>query len=274
MSQASELNPVEEFNDGLEKVRSLLSFDEEVLSVSIEHLENLVRPWSISRQPEIKAKAQGLQAVIQTLKNSRNEGRLKPKFQIIANQGVVLLVSYFSAALFNLFRRNVVWSLIVGLANEQSQDFEVKVQAKRLSQTMDRLEIGGLIAEKQGYSFQNMEDICKAFESHFGVALRDKDLPKNSPIIITRNNVQLALACRNVIVHQGTVIDEKFIRQLKNANPRTLLSKIKKQEAVNFTFAEVNVVAEEMKKLLEYISTDLQNRLKLQEEAYKAFLFS
>lgn len=261
------LDPIKEFNDGVDKVRSLLEFDKELLSFCADYLEKMAGGW----EPRFKAQYQGVQAVIQTLRNSREEERLKPKFQIIANQGVVLLVSYFSAALFNLFRKHVVQALQTGLSEKASQEFEIKVPARRLIElTKEHLELGTFIAEKRGYSFQNVEDICTAFEDHFKVPLRDADLKGRIDMIRTRNDVQLALACRNVIVHQGTVIDSRFVRQIRNANPRTLLTNLKSGEPINFSSDEVLFIATEMQKLLAYIESETQQRLKLQMDAYRA----
>jgi hypothetical protein len=41
---------------------------------------------------------------------------------------------------------------------------------------------------------------------------RDKDV----------NNIILGQACRHVIAHRGAVVDERLVRQVKGAQPRTI----------------------------------------------------
>ena len=90
---------------------------------------------------------------------------------------------------------------------------------------------------KKDISFQDMQSISRAFEDYVDISLeRDQDV----------NNIIVGQACRNVIVHKGAVIDERLIRQISGAKPRTLKQQLHLGKNVEFTPEEIQVLSASM----------------------------
>ena len=182
--------------------------------------------------------------VLQILKGIRDHETLKPRFSLILNQAIVLLVSYFGSAVEDIFCFAISASLQVNSSSRLKKE-ELKLTVAELLETVANSDgaVASLFIEKKDLSFQDMQAIQRAFRDYIGVEI-DKD------IIV--NNIILAQACRHVIVHAGGEITSKLIRQISGAVPRKIKPGMVEGGAVQFSQEEISAVAESMK---QYLST-------------------
>ena len=82
-----------------------------------------------------------------------------------------------------------------------------------------------------------MQSIQRTFTEYFQFCPK-----KNNHI----DNIILSQACRHVIVHNGSKIDEKMIRQLSAAKNRDIKKDLIADNILSFTDHEVEVIGESM----------------------------
>src|SRR5688500_15242653 len=89
---------VKAFESNIEGVRKLMRLDQDLMDIVLGGLRSL--------EAKVARSAIPLPSVLQPMRNSmkhlekvRENESLKPRFQIVFNQAVVLLVSYFSTTL-------------------------------------------------------------------------------------------------------------------------------------------------------------------------------
>jgi hypothetical protein len=75
-----------------------------------------------------------------------------------------------------------------------------------------------------------MQSVHRAFEDYLNVVIeRDKDV----------NNIILGQACRHVMAHRGAVVDERLMRQVKEAKPRVIKSELEEGQVIRFDNEEI-----------------------------------
>ena len=99
-----------------------------------------------------------------------------------------------------------------------------------------------LFIQAKDISFQDMQSINRAFKDHLGITIERVD---------TVNDIILAQNYRHIIVHTGAHIDARLIKQLTNANPRSLKKNLTIGDKVQFTIEDVNIAANAMLKYIE-----------------------
>jgi hypothetical protein len=90
-----------------------------------------------------------------------------------------------------------------------------------------------------------MQAIHRAFKEYLTISIEKDNLV---------NNIILAQACRHVIVHSGGVASERLIRQIKGAFPRDVKSEIKRDNKVQFSPDEVEIVSKSMGKYVKSLA--------------------
>src|SRR4051812_27254947 len=92
-----------DFADNAKSVDALVNFDRDVMDFAIEQVTQLHhRLASQSGNPQTNG-ANALAA----LQNVRDHDSMRRNYEVIANQAVVLLVSYFGSAVADIFRAAV-----------------------------------------------------------------------------------------------------------------------------------------------------------------------
>lgn len=235
------------FKANVESVHRLMNFDRDVLSHAIEAIEGLQE--RLERQG-IENPALDATRTLEILRGFRSHDSLRPRYQTIFNQAVVLLVSYFGSAVHDVFRAGVDGALDSArewpLLKEQ---FRVTFGELKEANYDLRSRAADLLVNAKDISFQDMKSIGRAFKENLGV-----DVERTAGV----NDIILAQACRHVIVHAGGVADEGLIRQLSGAHPRTLKPRISLRERIQFSPEEVGRAAEAMTDYLESLEARTQ----------------
>lgn len=231
---------VETFKSNAESVYELIDFDRVVLEFAISGLHRLAAQLEEQRSNNA---ARSVDNFVQALGNVRANDSLRAQYETIYNQCVVLLVSYFGAAVHTVFVQAVNEALESGGPTPVITQ-EVKVTWRDLRR--DDVPLGSVLADlivaQRDISFQDMQSISRAFKEHLGVDLaRDEDT----------NDIILGQACRHAIAHAGRTADARMMRQLKGAIPRRLKLAIIQDEAITFAPQEVRALGATMTKYLE-----------------------
>lgn len=184
------------------------------------------------------------------LSNVKESDSLRPQYEAMFNQCVVLLVSYFGSSLHALFRRGVARALLEG-ANVPAAEEELKVSWRGVAESeAEPAEIfAGLLIAQHDISFQDMQSITRAFKKHLGIAV---------PRTVDTENIIFGQAARHVIAHAGGIIDERILRQIADAKTRTLQPDVSVGVPIQFAPGDVRGLATSM---VNYVR-ELANRLK------------
>lgn len=232
-------NILENFKRHASDVDRLIDFDREVMQVAIATVEEL-RQRLVKQQIE-NEQLNGTRA-LQLLRGIRDHESLKPRFSLILNQAVVLLVSYFGSAVEDIFSYAISASLR-GNSSSRLRKEDMKLTVAELLDAMANPDesVAELLIEKKDLSFQDMQAIQRAFREYLNVEI-EKDT--------TVNNIILAQACRHVIVHSGGEVTTRLLRQVSGAFPRDVKNDIAEKSTIHFAQQEVQAVAESMRQYL------------------------
>lgn len=230
----------------VQDVQGLMEFDRVILDFSISALKELQKNLA---KHQIENPALLAANTLRVLQDVRKNDSLRPRYQVIFNQCIVLLVSVFASAVADLFRDGINALVRVGKSDE--------IRKEELQLTVGELEdmgydltdkLGHLIAEKNDISFQDMKSIRRAFHDYFGI-----EVPKDRIV----NNIILAQAARHIIVHDAGKINERFLKQVSSAIPRDIKTVLTASETIQFDTNEITLVTESM---LTYF-TSLRNKV-------------
>ena len=231
----------EAFSQQCAGVRELLEFDD----VLVEHLVGGL-DWIIgeleSRNQRTLATSVGNR--LRALKNVRTTQSLRPRYETIYNQCVVLLVSYFDATMSDLFKVAVSNALKANAAvPARKRSVQLNWQSLNKPDSPVEILIAERIVEEDDISFQDMKSIRRAFHKELGIDLgRDEKT----------NDIILGQACRHVMAHAGGRVDDRLIDQISGANPRQLkASALVLGETVAFSPEEVRSLSDSM---LDFVS--------------------
>lgn len=218
-----------------------MSFDRDVLDFAINSVNELqTRLTSLGvDNPRLAATS-----TLQALRQVRANDSLRSRYESIFNQALVLLVSYFSSVMDDLFRRGTEYAI------SRSEDSELLRQEVKVS-VRELKELGGdfsraipeLLIHTKDISFQDMQSIARAFRAYLDAGVERGEVT---------NDIIVGQACRHCIVHAGAIADGKLIKQVESASPRRVKTEIHLGDRVQFTPEEVEAVGEAM---LSYINT-------------------
>ena len=227
------------FDAALGAVEQLLEFGNVIIDMAVDGLKTL----------EAQLEERNLHSAVVLVKNKatvlsnikRGES-LRPQYEAMFSQCVVLLVSHFGSAVHDVFRQAVQQALREGRSVPAATE-ELKVSWDSIAKTDAAPE--GLFAEllvaQNDISFQDMQSIARAFKKHLRVSIeRDNDT----------NNIILGQAARHAIVHSGSRIDERMLRQVTDAVPRDLMQDVMLGQPIVFTPVQVRALAASMSRYL------------------------
>lgn len=175
---------------------------------------------------------------LQSLKNIRHNDSLRPGFQALVDQSVVLLASHFASGISGVFRAALARALDADLS-DHLQNLSLKVSVGELAAIGPDLPevLPDLIGESPGISFQDTKSIARVFSEFFGV-----EIPRDA----VTNNITAGLAFRHVLVHNGGVADRQCLRQIRDASPRTLRPQVRAGRPLQFASDEIELLAQSM----------------------------
>jgi hypothetical protein len=236
------------FENNATDVERLIDFDRDVVEIMIHSLEMLKKDVP----PQLHSFAGRIDRAATIVSNIRKNDSLKSKYGTVCNQAVVLLVSHFSSAVGDLFRKAVTATLDRE-GNETLLNEELKLTFKEMQDRNWDLKnsAGDLLIAKKDLTFQDMQSTVRAFDSYVGVEIiRDQ----------CTNNIILGQAARHVIVHTSARATDRMLKQLSKADPRSLKQRIAPDEALVFFKEEVLELKSEMIKFVQKLVTDLESR--------------
>jgi hypothetical protein len=237
---------VNTFKDHIHSVEKLMTFDDDVLSIAIsniEELHNKLQRLGVNN-PHVSA-----QSTLTQLKGFRSNKSLQPRYETIFNQALVLLASYFSSTVSDLFKLGVE-KILKNNTETHLQKEQIKISFRELQE--NNFEIKDIAAEifiqTKDISFQDMQSISRAFKDYLNIEIvKDENV----------NEIILGMQCRHVIVHTGAKADARFLKQLTFAIPRTLKLNLIGDQKIQFSIDEVKVVAAAMLRYIENISNKI-----------------
>jgi hypothetical protein len=227
------------FCENVASVWKLVNFDTEVQKFALDGVRSLhefLKNVKGYDNPQWNG-----ERTLQLLEGIRQSPVLRDRYSTIYNQAVVLLVSYFGSVVGDVFR------VAAGRAMERSDprvlDTELKLKISELLPLAisPSDQIGDLLIQKEGITFQDMQSTHRAFRNYFGVEIQTDDVA---------TNIIVGQACRHAIVHDGSIANARVMKQLRNAQPRTLKPNLALNENIKFSIAEVELLASEMSRYM------------------------
>jgi hypothetical protein len=239
------------FEANANSVSKLLNFDREVIGLAVKGVSDLHAKLVTLGYDNAALNAKNTLKMLQDIKDHDS---LLPRYRIIFNQGVVLLVSYFGSVVQDLFKIAVSARLLLDDDASTLMKEELKLSVRKIRERGWILNdiAADLLVDKKDLTFQDMKSIAEAFEDYVGIHIeRDRAV----------NNIIVAQACRHVIVHAGHAVTSKMMHQLREANPRKLKPDIAIGEVVQFTPHEVEVVAASMRAYVGALAKAIEPRV-------------
>lgn len=227
------------FVENARDVERLIDFDRDVVDIMIMSLEGLKKDVP----PQFHSFAGRIDRAALVIRNIRDNDSLKSKYGTVCNQAVVLLVSHFSSAVGDIFRK-AVSAALDREGNETLFNEELKLTFREIKDKNWNLKTsaGDLLIAKKDLTFQDMQSTVRAFESYIGVQIiKDQ----------RANNIILGQAARHVIVHASARVTERMVKQVSRASPRTLKQELELDAALVFTKEEVLELKSEMVSFVE-----------------------
>jgi hypothetical protein len=244
------------FKVNVNAVDRLLNFDRVIIDVAVQGLGELA--LELEEQHGSRRAAKIIRNRAQLLANIKAGDSLRPQYETIFNQCVVLLISYFTSAIHTLFRQGIVVALSKR-ANVPVLGEELKLSWRTLtdSETEREAIFADQIIAQNKISFQDMQSISRAFREQLNVQLKRS---------VDTNNIILGQAARHVIVHAASIIDKKMINQIADATPRTVKQELKVRDRLQFSPEEVRVLSESMVSYVNAAASALKIALKTEEK--------
>ncbi len=229
------------FADNVAIVEKLMRFDEVVQLFCLNALRKANEGLEKFGNGCANHPSYNIKPMIQQIEKIRQNDSLQPNYEIMFNQCVVLLVSYFGSAIEDLFQE--------ALQNKIDNKKLGKLGKEEIKLTVDQLVSGKNVVElfisKVDISFQDMQSIARAFKQYICI----DEIPRDKVV----NNIILSQACRNCIVHDGSTANNKTIEQLKSANQRDLKIDIKINEAIRFNEEDIKIIISSMTQYIDQL---------------------
>lgn len=242
------------FNKNQESVRQLLNFDRIILDFCIMHIETLEHKLKTNKEIQLTNTHFLPSGTIAALKTIRRNDSLRIEYDSMFNQGLVLAVSHFSSAIHSIFREaiNQACCCCPELLTVSNEDIKITFEELKSYRFDLTLGLGDLVIKKKDISFQDMQSVNRAFKTFFNL-----DIERDSHT----NNIIIAQAARHSIVHAEGVADEKFMKQIRDTNSRTIKSNIVPDEKILFTTIEIEDVQKSMSVYIDCLIDKLDERI-------------
>lgn len=217
-------------------VVELLDFDALVLDHVVGGLTSIADDLEKQGRHTMATNVRHRLAVV---RNIRTAGSLRPRYEVMFNQCVVLLVSYFGSTLGDLFKKGVVLALEANIP-VPILDRVIEVSWRQIGKADDQAKqlFADAVVEQQKITFQDMQSTGRAFRDNLGVDVKRTD---------KTNDIIFGQAARHVIVHAGGIVDERMLAQVRSATPRTLKPLLARHKRIQFAPDEVIHLATSMK---------------------------
>lgn len=220
-------------NENIHQVNELMNFDGIILDYCITHLKQL--NTKLKSNPVFKQnKYLWADNAIKSIEDIKENGSLRRHYDSMYNQGVVLTISYFSLAIYEIFKQYIVFVIKNGIELDFKKE-DIKINFEELQKILinNYEDIGDIFIEKKDISFQDMQSMNRAIKNYCGI-----EIDKNYDV----DNIILGLSSRHIIVHNLSIINDKFIKQISYAGNRTIKESFKIGDKLSFDIDELNVL--------------------------------
>ena len=193
-------------------------------------------------------------AAINGLKSIRDNDSMRPQYESIFNQCIVLSVSHFTSAIHSIFVDAIDHACCCcpELLTATKEDIKISFDELK-AHGFDLTEgLGELVIKKKNVSFQDMKSTSRSFKSFL-----DIDLEKDRHV----NNIIVGQAARHAIVHASGLADEKFIKQIEGASPRDIKTKVNIGQPIQFTTEEIETIQASMTAYIDDLIGKISNRI-------------
>ncbi len=205
-SQEDEILVIDEpylrFESSISEIEKMRSIGNDIVDFSIVSLKNLV---SESEKQKCFGMSRKIQNTISALENiEKSNSDLNKKLTIISNQSLILLISNFERFLSD-------FSIILienysYLINWPDKKFSIDLGTFQYgSPTLGELVLKSL---RDKYSFQDLKSIINFADEFLEVKIGIKNDAKDKIILYH--------AMRHVLIHNLGVIDDQFLKQVRN----------------------------------------------------------
>jgi hypothetical protein len=238
------------FDYNVASVFQLVDFDHVIIDFAVDGLRMLARDLEDRGVNTAVMMVTNRAAMLENVKNADS---LRPQYEQMFNQCVVLLVSYFGSAIHRIFREGVIAALKTE-ALVPVTDEELRVSWRGLERADGEREaiFADVLVAQKDISFQDMQSISRAFRE-----LLDVSVERNAHT----DNIILGQAARHAIVHASSVVDARMIHQLRSAQTRTLKPKLTARQAIRFQPTEVRELASSMQAYITSLCDALSSKL-------------
>lgn len=227
----------------LEGVADLVHFDRLVVQNAETALatvrDNLDKGGFAKNHPSFN-----VEGALKSVRNIGAAGSLKPTYERMHNQCVVLLVSYFESGIRDLFLERLSAALPTRQP-EQLEEHKLQITVSDLLR-VDTDTIATMIVEQEkGLSFQDMKSMGRAIEKYLGY------LP---PFDAVSKTIAYGQACRHVIVHNGANVDPKFDERTGKLKPNEFTVEPHVDSRVQFNPDQIATLSGAMMRYAERVS--------------------
>ena len=242
---------IESFDQNFRSVIDLAEFDHVVLAsaiYSITKIKDIQEKHLKLENPKYK-----LDQCLNQLKNIKENESMRITYKHIFNQCIVLLVSYFGAAISDLFEIYKKY-FIEDYFNKKLIKEDIKFTIEELKENDFNLKnkFGEIFSKKMGISFQDMKSISNVFYDYMNFR------PVKDEIT---NTIILAQACRHTIVHDGGIINRRVIKQVSKANPRIIKNELIEDTNVEFSIDEITTIGKCMKEYIKRLCSEINSMI-------------
>lgn len=224
-----------------EMVKELMNFDRIILDFCISHIKDLnddLKSLDINN-PYLLA-----DSTLNGLVNIREHDSMRPQYQSIFNQCLVLLVSHFTSAMEDLFRTGVDILIVKNRCEFNGLNESIKLSFSELRMLNFDLSgnFGDLLLKKKGISFQDMQSLNRTYNQFFGF-----EFPFDKALC----NLIFAQAARHAIIHSSSKVDDKFINQVRSIEKRDIQPLLKKGDTIEISPEELELISKNMIEIID-----------------------
>jgi hypothetical protein len=225
---------ISRFKANIASLHQLMQFDDLLLEFIIGPLRRLSQRHEKAKIPLHNRP----NAILKVLENIKDNQSLRPYYEAMYNQCLVLLVSYFASATRQLFVDAISAAIDEGTI-PKVLDVKLHITPRDLREAVQPTAelLAESIADGKDVSFQDMQSIDRTFREYFG-STPDKDARVHDIIV--------GQACRHAIVHTAAHVDKRLVTQLRSAVPRSIKPQIKEGDILHFSREEIQEVARAM----------------------------
>jgi len=238
------------FEKNSNSVIELMNFDRIILDFCINHIESLNNKL---KKLKITNPYMLADNTVSALTNIRKNNSMRNQYRSIFNQCLVLLVSHFTSAIEDIFRIGVDMIIVEGRLNSNEIDDSIKISINELRYLNFDLSgnFGDLLMRKKGISFQDMQSLNRTFKQYLGFSIEINN---------ELNNIIFAQAARHTIIHASSIVNEKFMYQIRDTKPRDLKTNIKCGDNIEINPDEILLVSNSMKSFINNCITQIYNQ--------------